>query len=258
MADGPSYRINSVDNALRLLALFRESPELRLSQAAALLGVANSTAHRLLAMLAHHGFVVQDPATKAYRAGPALYEIGLAVARTIDVRDVVRPTLEALADETGETCHLARLEGTMIRYLDAAESTRAVRVVARSGTALPAHHTSVGKVLLAQLSPDELRRRYPEQQLPDAPTSRSITRRDELERELVTVRSRGFAVNLGESEEGLSSVAVAVFDRTGRAVAGISCAAPSTRLPRARAHKLGSLLLVRTEPLADLLDGVRR
>lgn len=253
--DAPPYRINSVDNALRLLGLLRTTPELRLSRVAELLNVANSTAHRLLAMLAHHGFVVQDPASKAYRPGPALFEIGLAVARAIDIRELARPTLEALSGETGETCHLARLEGTDVRYLDAVESRRAVRVVSRTGMTLPAHCTSVGKALLAQLDPDRLRVRYPGRVLPSPATSRSITDRAALERELAEIRRRGYAVNVEESEEGLSSVAVVMRDDEGRAVAGISCAAPSERLPESRVEELAAALSLRVDSLAALVPG---
>src|SRR5215475_12021196 len=78
----PAYPIASVDKALRLLMLFREQTTVRLSEASAHLGVAHSTAHRLLAMLAYHGFVRQERDTKAYVAGPALIEVGLAVVRT--------------------------------------------------------------------------------------------------------------------------------------------------------------------------------
>ena len=89
-----------------LLLLFREQPRVRLTDACKYLGVAHSTAHRLLAMLAHHGFVQQEPVTRAYIAGPALVEVGLAVVGSLNVREQARPMMEELAAETGETVHL--------------------------------------------------------------------------------------------------------------------------------------------------------
>ena len=77
----PAYPIESVDNALQLLLLFREQSTLRVADASRTLGVAPSTAHRLISMLQYHGFVQQDPRSKAYRAGTALAQIGLAVVR---------------------------------------------------------------------------------------------------------------------------------------------------------------------------------
>src|SRR6266704_6869809 len=99
----PAYPIASVDNALRLLMLFRDTPRVRLSEASEHLGVAHSTAHRLMAMLAYHGFVRQEPGSRAYVAGPALVEIGLAAVRELDIRLHARPVLESLAASLRET-----------------------------------------------------------------------------------------------------------------------------------------------------------
>ena len=173
---GPAYPIASVNNALLLLLLFREQPRVRLTDACKYLGVAHSTAHRLLAMLAHHGFVQQEPVTRAYVAGPALVEVGLAVVGSLNVREQARPAMEELAAETGETVHLGALEGNQVRYVDGLESERALRVVARTGTLAPAHCTSLGKALLAQMTDEQVCRLYPTSAEPfPARTDRSIT-----------------------------------------------------------------------------------
>ena len=153
---GPAYPIASVNNALLLLLLFREQPRVRLTDACKYLGVAHSTAHRLLAMLAHHGFVQQEPVTRAYVAGPALVEVGLAVVGSLNVREQARPAMEELNTELDETVHLGVLEGNQVRYVDAVESERALRVVARTGTLVPAHCTSLGKALLSQMSDEDV------------------------------------------------------------------------------------------------------
>jgi hypothetical protein len=150
-AERPAYPIASVDKALRLLMLFREQTRVRLSEASEHLGVAHSTAHRLLAMLAYHGFVRQERDSRAYVAGPALVEIGLAAIRQMDIRLHARPVLEDLAASFAETAHLAVLEGASVRYLDAVESSRALRVAARTGATLPANCTASGKAMLAVL-----------------------------------------------------------------------------------------------------------
>ena len=152
----PAYPIASVDNALRLLVLFRDRPRVRLSEASEYLGVAHSTAHRLMAMLAFHGFVRQEADSRAYVAGPVLTEIGLAAVRELDIRLHARPALEQLAASLGETVHLAVLEGDSVRYLDAVESPRALRVAARTGTTLAANCTASGKALLAELPDAEV------------------------------------------------------------------------------------------------------
>jgi IclR family transcriptional regulator, acetate operon repressor len=196
----PTYPISSVDNALRLLQLFREQQSVRLTDACAYLDVAHSTAHRLLAMLVHHGFVRQDPTTRAYLPGPTLVEIGLAVVQKMDIRLQVRPILEKLAAEFEETVHLVVLEGTHVRYLDAVESERALRVVARTGNLLPAHCTSAGKALLAELSPARLHELYPQARLPTQ-TSHSLATMRSLEAALADIREQGYATHYEESEE---------------------------------------------------------
>src|SRR5215469_14345956 len=152
----PAYPIASVNNALRLLLLFRSQPRVRLSEASEHLGVAHSTAHRLLAMLAYHGFVRQEQDSRAYIAGPALVEIGLAAVSQLDIRRHARPALERLAGTLGETVHLAVLEGGNVRYLDAIESSRALRVAARTGWGPGAGCTASGRALPGGLQAAEL------------------------------------------------------------------------------------------------------
>ena len=244
----PAYPISSVGNALRLILLFREKRAVRLTEACQYLDVAHSTAHRLLAMLAYHGFVRQDPGTRAYYAGPALVEVGLAVVKSLDVRDQARPFLEELAAEFGETAHLGVLEGADVRYLDAVESKLTLRVTARTGSLIPAHCTSLGKALLAELSPDAVCELYPEDARLSVRTDHSITSWERLEEEVRRVRERGYALNREESEDGVGSVAMA-FPELGRPTVAIAIAAPLSRLSDQRAAQMGTALTALAERL---------
>lgn len=243
----PRYPIESVDNALRLLLLFGERPRIRLTDASAYLEVASSTAHRLLAMLQYRGFVRQDPATRAYEAGPALSSIAFSVIRRLDVRTVARPVLERVGAELGETVHLGRLQGREVYFLDSIEGTQAVRVVSRLGRSMPAHCTSTGKAMLSQLDPEELRGLYPQEQL-DQLTERSIATRTVLEADLDRIRRRGFAVSNQESQEGVASVAVALSGLTGVRYA-VNASLPVTRLT---ATVRGGIVRVLTGAAAEL------
>ena len=248
----PTYPITSVDNALRLLALFREREKVRLSDAREHLGVAHSTAHRLLAMLAYHGFVRQDKDSRVYLAGPALVEIGLAAVRHMDIRRHARPVLEELAGRYGETALLSVLEADRVRYLDAVESSRALRVAARTGTALAASCTASGKAMLAALPAPELAALFPDGAALPALTGHSITSRGQLEDELAAVRERGFALNREESEDGVASVAVAVLDGRRAPVAALSVSAPISRLADGLAGEIAAQLRVEAQRLAGL------
>lgn len=253
-ADGrtpPHYPIESVDNALKLLLLFAEKPRIRLTEASSYLGVASSTAHRLLAMLQYRGFVRQDEASRAYEAGGALASIAAAVLRRVDVRARVRPILERLNADFDETVHLGRLEGRQVNFLDSIESSRAVRVASRAGRSLPAHCTSTGKSMLSTLDTAELRRRYPEEELA-AVTPKTITSRTVLERELATTRKRGYAASMQESEEGVASVAVAVTSPGGDRYA-VNISMPTTRMSPAIRTKVAEALMAAAKEITDLL-----
>jgi DNA-binding IclR family transcriptional regulator len=229
-SSGPRYPIESVDNALKLLLMLRDRPAISVSEVSEDLSVAPSTAHRLLAMLVHRGFVRQDPATKAYAAGPVLAEISFAALRDSDIRPKARPFIEELGREVGETVHLVMLNGTQVLFTDCVEGTRALRAGSRVGTRLPAHCTAGGKVLLAELPDDQIRELYRDAELEQL-TPRSVATVTGLLSQLDETRRHGYALNDGESEEELRAVAVAIRDPAGRVRAAITLSAPGYRLP---------------------------
>jgi IclR family transcriptional regulator, acetate operon repressor len=236
----PQYPIESVDNALRLLLLLAEQPRVRTTEASVYLGVASSTAHRLLAMLQYHGFVRQDPSSRAYVLGPALSTIAAAINRHADIRSLARPVLERLNSELQETVHLGRLEGQQTYFIDSIESPRAVRVVSRLGLLMPAHCTSTGKAMLSQLSASALRDLYPQEQL-ETLTERSISTRSALSRELQAIQRRGYATSNQESEEEVASVAVPVRAADGDLYA-LNVSVPTNRMtPASRASFVAAL-----------------
>lgn len=243
--------IESVDNALRLLLLFAEQPRVRLTDVSAYLGVAASTAHRLLATLQLRGFVRQDPTSRVYEPGGALTMIAAANLRRVDVRGRARPILERLHAEHDETVHLGRLDGAVVEFLDSIESTRAVRVGSRAGRSLPAHCTSTGKAMLSTLPVEELHRRYPDPEL-EALTARTLTSRAALERELATARRRGYASSMQESEDGVASVAVPLTGPNGDLYA-INVSMPVSRMSAATRSRIGAALQEAAAELAALL-----
>jgi DNA-binding IclR family transcriptional regulator len=204
----PQYPIESVDNALKILLLLGERNELRLTEVAEYLHVATSTAHRLLAMLQYRGFMRQDPRTRVYLPGTALTGVAFSILQRFDVREVLHPFVEALNRDLGETVHLAILDGSTVRFIDAIESPKATRVTSRLGKQMPANCTSTGKALLSTLSAEELDRLYPAEDLPVL-TPNSIRTRSALDKELDKARRLGYATSNQESEDGVCSVAVA-------------------------------------------------
>lgn len=133
MSSPAAYPIESVDNAAQILLMLRKMPELRVSNVAQQLGVARSTAHRMLTTLQARELLRQDPVTKAYLAGSALVDISLVVIGAADLRIDARAELERLADATSETVHLLVLQGTEIVFIDGIEGRHAIRAAVRSG-----------------------------------------------------------------------------------------------------------------------------
>jgi len=240
----PAYLLESVDNALRLLQMLRDVGALRLKDAAEELDIAPSTAHRLFAMLVYRGFAIQDE-KRLYHPGPAT---GAGPAQrdwTREFNDLCRPHMQALAAQSGETVHLVIRVGTQVRFLSSVESAALLRVGDRQGQVLPAALTSGGRMLLAELSADVLERLYllpagdvvaePEFDDPRLAPAQFA----EFCRELAAARAVGFALNVENTEEGVSAFGVTIHNRGGRALGAISVAVPATRFQR---HAHGPLV----------------
>lgn len=245
------HRIEAVDRALVLLTLLRERGEVSVTAAARELGVAPSTAHRLLTTLSHRAFAVQG-AKRLYHPGPALLGPDRHHAAP-PLPELVRPHLEALFARTGETVHVMALDGADIEFLDGVEGVQALRVGLRTGTRMPAYCTSGGKAMLAELEPtavDALHPRgltpWPGEPIADLPG---------LHRELELVRTRHFGLNHDESEPGVTAIG-ASLGRIGGRPAALTIAVPSSRFATTDAHVLTDELLQACREVRDhLSDG---
>jgi DNA-binding IclR family transcriptional regulator len=228
MKEPPAYAIASVDNALRIATMLQLEGPLSVSQVAERLGVARSTAHRLLGMLVYRDFAVQD-LDRAYRVGPVLELAAHSQSSTSRLRWAALPHLSRLVDLLDESANLTVRTGDTVRFIASVESSQALRVGSREGMVFPAHRTTAGLLLLADLSPDQLARLYADEgrgglgRAEDRPDLRA------LRTDLARVRRNGFALNQGRSERGVVAVGVPVRAAEGGVVAGISVSMPSVR-----------------------------
>lgn len=232
----PPYAIASVDHALRAAAMLQLEDGLTVSQVAERLGVARSTAHRLLAMLVYRDFAVQDE-DRVYRAGPVLELASHSPSRTSSLRAAALPHLRTLVDLLEETVNLAVRTGDTVRFIASAECRQALRVGSREGMVFPAHRTTAGLLLLAELHGPELDQVYAAERYHDRPAERPDLA--SLHAELARIRRKGFAVNRERSERGLVAVGVVVRGADGTAQAGLSVSMPSVRYDP---HQLPSLV----------------
>lgn len=235
MAEAGGRTVGSVARALALLDALGEGPA-GVNALARRIGVNPSSASRLLATLEAGGLVEREPGGP-YRLGLHLVSLADRVLGRLDVRDLARPRLRALVEETGETATLSVPAGEEAVTVDFVPGGSSVVSMARLGRASIAHATATGKVLLAFTGgePASL----------EAYTERTITEPGRLAEEIARVRAQGWAESEGEREPDLNALAAPVTGREGALVAILAVQGPAARLTAAR----------RREVLPALRDG---
>jgi IclR family acetate operon transcriptional repressor len=245
----PPYAIRSVDNALHLAAVLAQEGPLRLSEAAERLGVAKSTAHRLLGMLVYRDFAEQDE-DRRYVAGPVLRR-AVVPEPVAALRRIALPHLRALADEVNETTNLVVVVGSEARFVASAECSQTLRVGDRAGRVLPAHRASGGRAILATLPEEQVRSLYSGV---DPPVDVEAVLRD-----LRRVRRRGYAVNDQATELGVTAVGLAIPpppDAGTASPGGVSISLPTLRHRRDRLPGWVGLLRATADRITQELTDV--
>jgi DNA-binding IclR family transcriptional regulator len=249
--------VQSVRTALDLLDCFMGSDELGVSDVARKLGVAKSTAHRLLITLAGAGMVDKNPQSGRYRLGIRIYELGTLAANRNRLRSRALPVMEELRQLTGHTVHLSVADGADVVHLERLQSMRRDVVLVDMRRRFPVHSTSGGKAIAA-LNGEvaDSRRRAGFTPLADGVVAQVA----DFDRELAEVRRCGYAVNRGEVLRGVTSMAAPILDTAGIARAAISVAGLSreidpnseriARLVMAAARRIGQSL-----PWAGMASG---
>ena len=220
----------SLLHGLAILDMFeRDRTVIGLADIARQLGVHRSNASRLAATLASAGYLEPASEPGKYRLAGKIAALGELAAADNELRRAALPSLRELVSELGETGHLAVLEGNEAVTVEVVDGWHSLRMHSWVGKRSPAHCSSMGKALLADLAPAELTALYAGSQL-EARTPSTITSRRQLERCLAEVRARGYAEDREELETGLCCVAAPVFNHAGAVVASISVSGPASRI----------------------------
>ncbi len=225
---GDRHSIQSVDRALYLLETIAEAGgEATLTDLANRTGLNISTCHHLLATLIKRGFATKVTGRRLYALGARIMYLSHACLQ-VDLPRRAQPYLEAVNQATGETVHLAALQGDSVVTLAVREARHAVRVdTGKIGKMEAPHATSMGKAILAWLPEDEMRRivahgmkRF---------TDKTITEFPALVESLRVVRRNGYAIEREEYLPGVICVGAAIRDQAGTVVGGISASTPAMR-----------------------------
>jgi IclR family pca regulon transcriptional regulator len=224
----PSTHSQSLERGLAILSAFRSGRALLgISDLGREIGLSRSTTHRYVSTLAALGYLQQDGETKKYRLGPKVLDLGFSAINSMELRDVAGPHLRDLSDMTGFTVNMAILDDLDIVYVERCRSSQArqreIDLNLHVGARLPAYCTSLGKVLLAYLPPDEQRTRVGRITFTRRGPN-TLTTRPSFVAELRKIRVDGFAINNEELAYGLRSIAAPVLSQAGDAVAAINIA----------------------------------
>ena len=207
--------------ALRVVS--EHQGELRLVELAPALGLAKTTVHRVVSALVDEQMLRVDERGFIW-LGPSLVSLGRVAAT--DLTGMLRPVLEALAEQTGETVDLAVLDGSSVRFIDQIPSRHRLRAVSTVGASFPLHCSANGKALLAALPPGRVGDLLPRRL--EAFTPHTITTRAALDTELDAIRSSGIAEDREEHSIGIRALGIAITDDLGP-VAAISIPVPADR-----------------------------
>ncbi len=215
------YQVEALARGLAILELFtRDTRSLSLSDIVASLGMNKSTAFRFLSTLERMGYLEKEPSTRRYRPSLKVLQLGFR-ALDLEVRQVARPYLEQLAQEVGETVSMGIMNGIDVIYIDRVRNRAIVGIVLDIGSHLPAHCTTIGKVLLSELTHDALDVFFEKTRL-EKLGPQTITTREAFLAELAVVRGQGYAICDEEVAAGLRAAGAPIRDYTGKPIAAVN------------------------------------
>ena len=221
----------------RLLNLFSvDEPELQLQDIATKLEIGQSTALRLVQALMVEGFVIRDPSAKSYRLAASVLAMGHTIITKMDLCHKSIHILEELAENTGETAHIAVFKDDQALYLLKIDSSNPVHLLSHAGKKNPIHSTSTGQILLAYQE-ESIINKVMERELIGY-TERTITDPMKLKNELQIIRKKGYAVSQEELHKGVGSIAAPVTNIKGEIIAAVSIAGPMSRINQQNVPKL--------------------
>jgi IclR family pca regulon transcriptional regulator len=219
-APARSELVQSLSRGLAIIRAFdRDRPSMTLSQVAVRTGVSRAVARRFLHTLVHDGYVSTDG--KYFRLTPKVLDLGYAYLSSLDLWELAQPIMQQVVAATGESCSASVLDGTDIVYVARVAAGRIMQVGLSIGSRLPAFCSSMGRVLLAALTPEKLAAFFAIADLSPR-TARTIATEAALRQELQRVAAQGWALVDEELEAGLRSLSVPIRGRSGQVIAAIN------------------------------------
>lgn len=232
----------ALEKGLALLSHVSAAAPCRFSDLLRETGLPKATLHRMLKALVAHRFLCFDARDQTYGVGLQVFGMARRLWEDLDIRRAAASEIAWLSDKTGETVHLAILDGHEVVYIDKVESRQQIRMFSAVGKRGPLHCTGVGKAILAFLEPARQKELVGELPL-KAFTKNTLANRASLLRNLSEIRARGYAKDLEEHEERIRCAAAPIFDYRGEVVASLSVTAPAFRFTLKRLDEVAPLVV---------------
>lgn len=254
---GPSdaATVQSLDRALRILAVVAAHDGLSLTEIAEASGIAASTAYRMLTTMENHGMVEHDDAEQLWSVGVGAYRMGSAFLRRRKLVDRSRAIMQELMEKTGETANLGVSEDDCVVFVSQVETHQAIRAFFRPGSRSPFHASGIGKAILAHLPESRVSAIVRRAGL-EAFTGNTLADIVGLGENLREVRARGWSVDDEERHPGMRCVAAAIFNEFAEPVGGISVSGPTVRVTVERLSEIGPMVRAAANQVTAMTGGV--
>jgi len=222
--------VQSLGRAFAILEqVARHREGIGLAELSKLVGLHNSTTFHLAKTMVSLGYLRQEKDSKRYRVGRPLFALAASALDEIEMVNLATPIMEDLSRQTGESSHFAVRMGDAVVVIARTSGPGAFQLTDRVGVVRPAHCTALGKIILAALRPDQLKRFLERVELKPS-TKRSITEPSVLLREIAEVRRSAIAIDDGEFNPEVRCVAVPVYNFTGDVVGALGISGPIWRM----------------------------
>jgi Transcriptional regulator len=241
--EGKSNPIQVADRLFGVIELLADKGTMGLNEISKELKLNKTTVHRILNSLIYMGYVFQNQHTHKYRLGFKICNISNQILNQIDIITMVRPYLSELVNQTGETAHLVQLDGINAVYIDKIESTtNTIRLVSQLGKRLSLYNSGVGKALLADMEERQVEEIWERSKIIKY-TPNTVTDYKVLQKELEKIRTKGYAIDKEENEEGICCVATSLKMKDTGSCYAFSLSAPTYRMDARRMQEISVHIL---------------
>lgn len=244
----PVSSLEKIIQCLKVVSL-SQTDGLTATQISGEAGMPKATTHRLLKSLVDQRMLAYDPATKHYRLGSTVLNLGLSALRQLNVPRVARPYLEKLSRQTLETATLSMVQGDLRVYLEQVPSTQEIKMTVPLGMTFPLYAGASSKAILSTFS-DEGLRAYLERSELTPLTDYTIPDRESLFHEIEEIRVLGYSVSRGERQADAASIAAPVMGSGGSVFGAISVSGPVQRFDRYGHRSIGRMVKESAEELS--------